>query len=178
MIETKIIPIGLLVPNKGQIKDVPANPRNIKKHRLEDLQRSIINHPDMLHLRELIVYPLKARYVVLGGNMRLEACKQIGYTEVPVKILPAETPADDLRAYVIKDNIGFGEDDHDMLSSEWDELELVKWGMEIETEAEIEVVSDEMPEGAPKLVVQHQEADKLRDKFIELQKEGYVCTLK
>lgn len=63
----------------------------------------------MLSLRELLVYPSGNKYVIIGGNMRYRAMKQLGYTECPVKVIPEDTPADRLRAYMLRDNTHFGE---------------------------------------------------------------------
>ena len=71
------------------------------------------------------------KYVVIGGNMRLRACKELGMETVPCKVLPADTPVAKLREYAIKDNNGFGEDDWDVLANEWDAEELQDWGMEL-----------------------------------------------
>ena len=101
------IPISKLLVNNGQIKDVPKNPRLIKDAKFEKLKQSIQDDPEMLELRELLVYPFEDKYVVLGGNMRLRACKELGYTEMECKVIPEDTPAKKLRAIVQKDNIGF-----------------------------------------------------------------------
>jgi hypothetical protein len=63
--------------------------------------------------------------------MRLRACLDLGYKEVPCKVLPADTPVAKLREYAIKDNNGFGEDDWDVLANEWDAEELEDWGVEL-----------------------------------------------
>lgn len=131
MSETKNIPISKLVCNTGQIDGLPKNPRYIKDYRFEALKRSIQDAPEMLALRELIVVPYNGKYVVIGGNMRLKACKEIGYAELPCKVLDENTPVEKLREYTIKDNIGFGADDMDALANEWDDNELLSFGMEL-----------------------------------------------
>lgn len=135
MSETKNIPISQIEPNKGQIEGLPKNPRFIKDARFEALKKSIEDAPEMLALRELIVYPIKGqsviKYVAICGNMRLRACQQLGYKELPCKVLPVETPVEKLREYTIKDNIGFGADDWDVLANEWDADELAEWGVEL-----------------------------------------------
>ena len=88
----------------------------------------------MLGLRELLVYPYEGKYVVIGGNMRLRACIDLGYKEVPCKVLPVETPVAKLREYTIKDNESFGQNDWDILANEWDDGELQDWGMELPTD--------------------------------------------
>lgn len=131
LLETVNIPISKLDTNTGQIEGVPANPRLIKDGKFRKLMQSIKDDPDMLSLRELIVFPLKKRFVVLGGNMRLKACTELGYKDIPCKVLhPKVTPAQ-MRAIVQKDNIGYGEFDWDMIHNEWDLDELEHWGMDV-----------------------------------------------
>lgn len=116
--------------NKGQIEGLPANPRFIKDDKYKKLVKSIQENPEMLELRELLVYPYGGKYVIIGGNMRYRACKELGYTDIPVKIIPETATVEQLRAYTIKDNNGFGEWDFDMLANEWDLSELEDWGVD------------------------------------------------
>lgn len=131
MSEIKNIPISKIETNKGQIEGLPKNPRFIKDYRFEQLKKSISDAPDMLELRELIVFPNGDKFVAVCGNMRLRACKELGFNDVPCKVLPADTPTKKLREIAIKDNTPFGNDDMDILANEWDEGELVEWGMEL-----------------------------------------------
>ena len=131
MSEIKNIPISKIETNKGQIEGLPKNPRFIKDYRFEQLKKSISDAPDMLELRELIVFPNGDKFVAVCGNMRLRACKELGFDDVPCKVLPADTPTKKLREIAIKDNTPFGTDDFDILANEWDEGELVEWGMEL-----------------------------------------------
>ena len=131
MAEQKNIDIRNLEVNKGQIEGLPKNPRFIRDERFEALKKSIEDAPEMLALRELLVYPHEGKYVVIGGNMRLRACTDIGYKEVPCKVLDPGTPVEKLREYVIKDNEAFGQTDWDILKSDWDADELTEWGMEL-----------------------------------------------
>jgi hypothetical protein len=130
MSEIKNIPISKLQCNTGQIEGLPKNPRFIKDYRFQALKKSIKDAPEMLNLRELLVFPFKDKYVVIGGNMRLKACKELGHTEIPCKILPENTPVAKLREYTMKDNNAFGETDWDALN-EWNKEELEEWGMEL-----------------------------------------------
>lgn len=135
--------------NKGQVPGLPKNPRFIKDERFKALVKSIQDAPEMLNLRELLVYPHNGKYVVIGGNMRLRACKELGYKEVPCKILDASTDVAKLREYTIKDNNAFGSTDWDLIANEWECSELEEWGMEIPDvefsgeEEEKEIVEDE-----------------------------------
>lgn len=130
--ETKKIPLSKLHLNTGQIKDVPKNPRFIKDERFAALKKSIEDDPEMLQLRELVAYDNNGELVVILGNMRYRAMKELGYKDAPVKVLPAETDAKKLRAYIQKDNIAFGQNDWDLLGNEWGIEELQDFGLECE----------------------------------------------
>lgn len=133
----ELIDISLIEVNDGQIKDVPSNPRSISTEKMEALKRSIQSLPDMLSMRELLVYPLNGKYIVLGGNMRYRACMQIGYKHVPCKVIPKETPAEKLRAIVMQDNNPYGKTDWDMIANEWDLEELKDWNIDLPTDWKI-----------------------------------------
>lgn len=143
--ETKKIPLSKLHLNTGQIKDVPKNPRFIKDERYEALKKSIEDDPEMLQLRELVAYDNNGELVVILGNMRYRAMKELGYKDAPVKVLPTETEAKKLRAYIQKDNIAFGQNDWDLLGNEWDVEELQDFGLECDfLEKEDDIDLDEM----------------------------------
>lgn len=143
--ETKQIPLSKLHLNTGQIKDVPKNPRFIKDERFAALKKSIEDDPEMLSLRELVAYDNNGEFVVILGNMRYRAMKELGYKDAPVKVLPTETEAKKLRAYIQKDNIAFGQNDWDLLGNEWDVEELQDFGLECDfLEKEDDIDLDEM----------------------------------
>jgi len=60
--------------------------------------------------------------------MRLRACKEAGLKEVPV-IYADQLTEEQKREFIIKDNVGFGEWDWDVLANEWDEVVLDSWGL-------------------------------------------------
>lgn len=142
----KNIPLSLLELNEGQLSVIdpetnrqvglPRNPRWIRDARFEALKKSIEDAPEMLDLREILVYSLSGikgkdgRYIVIGGNMRLRALRELGYAEAPCKVLDPATPMEKLREYTIKDNEGFGQNDFDILVNEWDGEELSDWGLD------------------------------------------------
>ena len=138
------IDIKRLELNKGQVEGLPKNPRFIRDERYKALVKSIEDAPEMLKLRELLVVEHGSKFVVIGGNMRLRACKELGMETVPCKVLPADTPVAKLREYAIKDNNGFGEDDWDVLANEWDAQELQDWGMELPMDWDVESSEDEI----------------------------------
>ena len=136
--EVKNLRLHELELNEGQMYGLPKNPRWIRDARYEALKKSIADAPEMLELRELLVYPLddveghEGKFIIIGGNMRYRACLELGYQEIPCKVIPLETPVKKLREFVIKDNEGFGQNDWDLLSSEWEQEELSDWGMELD----------------------------------------------
>lgn len=133
--EIMMLSIGLLEYNKGQLKGLPKNPRFFRDYRYEALKKSIEESPEMLDLREAIVYPLDGgRYIVVCGNLRLRACKELGFTEVPCKVLGIDTPMKKLREYASKDNVISGENDFDVMRNKWDCTELQGWGVEFPPE--------------------------------------------
>lgn len=138
-----MLSIGLLEYNKGQIKGLPKNPRFFRDYRYEALKKSIGESPEMLDLREAIVYPLDGgRYIVVCGNLRLRACKELGFTEVPCKVLGIDTPMKKLREYASKDNVISGENDFDVMRNSWDCTELQGWGVEFPPEKKTDAFKD------------------------------------
>lgn len=124
------IALSKLHLNSGQIEGVPKNPRFIKDERFEALKKSIEDDPEMLELREIIAYDNNGELVIVGGNMRYRAMKELGIKDAPVKILPKETTSEKIRAFIIKDNIAYGNNDWDILANEWNIEELMDWGLE------------------------------------------------
>lgn len=112
------------------IKSNPNNPRVIKDDRFAKLVTSIMEFPKMMELRPMIV---NSDMIVLGGNMRLKALKEAGYTEVPDEwVKSAESLTDEeQRRFIIADNVGFGEHDWAILAQGWDAGELEAWGLEM-----------------------------------------------
>ena len=115
----------------NSVKTNPKNPRLIKDEKFKKLVKSIQEFPDMLNKRPLIVFTdVDNKYVVLGGNMRLKACKEVGIKEIPV-IVADEWTEEQKAEFLIKDNVGFGEWDWDSLANEWDTDKLDDWGLNI-----------------------------------------------
>lgn len=146
----KNLKLSELELNSGQLEGLPKNPRFIRDERFEKLKKSIEEAPEMLALRELLVYPLDSgKFIVIGGNMRLRACKDLGYKELPCKVIAKETPVEKLREYTIKDNVAFGQEDWDVLANDWDAKELDDWGLDVwqdETQEHSAIDEDEAPE--------------------------------
>lgn len=130
--KTQNISVAKLFNNEGQIPGLKKNPRFIKDDKFALLVKSLQDDPEMLELRELIVYPLQPdHFVVIAGNMRLRAAEEIGLTFMPCKVLPNDFPIKKMEAVLIKDNSNFGQNDFDLLFSEWDTEELRSWGVDV-----------------------------------------------
>lgn len=127
----QIIKISLLTENVGQVEGLPRNPRWIKDERYMALKKSIEDAPEFLEARMLLVYPHDGKYIVIAGNMRLKACKELGFKELPCYVFKEDTPVEKLREYTIKDNVEFGNIDWDCLANEWDTQELHDWGVDV-----------------------------------------------
>ena len=91
-----IVKLSEVIPN-------PNNPRQIKDDKFKKLVESIKNFPEMLSLRPIVV---NDNMVVLGGNMRLKACKEAGLKEIPI-IKASELTDEQQKEFIIKDNVGF-----------------------------------------------------------------------
>ncbi|MGB4984170.1 MAG: ParB N-terminal domain-containing protein [Erysipelotrichaceae bacterium] len=129
--QTQLVKIKDLKNNTGQIDGLPKNPRILKDDKFIKLKKSLEDDPEMLELREVIAYDNNGELIVICGNMRLKALKELGIKEVPTKILPTETSVEKLKAYTIKDNVYFGDHDWEVLANEWDNEELEEWGLEL-----------------------------------------------
>tara|TARA_B110000908_G_scaffold94106_1_gene111562 strand:+ start:25 stop:585 length:561 start_codon:yes stop_codon:yes gene_type:complete len=116
----ELVKISKVVPNEN-------NPRFIKDYKFKKLVKSIKQFPEMLKLRPIVV---NKDMVVLGGNMRLKACKEAGLKEVYI-LKADELTEQQQREFIVKDNVGFGEWDWDILANEWDNTQLKEWGMDV-----------------------------------------------
>lgn len=111
----------------SEVKSNPNNPRIIKDDKFQKLVKSIKEFPEMLSIRPIVV---NADMVVLGGNMRLKACKEAGLKEVAI-IKAEDLTEEQQKQFIIKDNVGFGEWDWEGLANQWDENELAEWGVKL-----------------------------------------------
>ena len=112
------------------IKPNPNNPRLVKDEKFKKLVKSIEQFPEMMELRPMIV---DENNVILGGNMRYKALKELKRTEIPDSWVKRadELTDDQKRQFIIKDNVGFGEHDWDVLANEWDSELLNEWGLDV-----------------------------------------------
>jgi ParB-like chromosome segregation protein Spo0J len=163
---------------KVSIKDIkpnPNNPRLVKDDKFAKLVQSIKDFPEMLDIRPIVV---NKDMIVLGGNMRLKACKEAGLKEISI-IKAEDLTEEQQREFIIKDNVGYGEWNWSMIANEWDEEVLQHWGLEIpifkHTE-EQEDISDKIKEDFRIEVVCKDEIEQ-EQKYNKLIEMGYECRL-
>ena len=111
----------------SKVKGNPSNPRIIKNDKFKKLVKSIKEFPEMLKLRPIVV---DEDFMVLGGNMRLKASKEAGLSEVWIDIAEGLTE-EQKKEFIVKDNVGFGEWEWDLLANEWDSVQLADWGLDV-----------------------------------------------
>ena len=179
--QVQLVSINKLKNNTGQIEGLPKNPRLLKDDKFKKLVKSIQDDPEMLNLREVIAYDNNGELIVICGNMRLKACQEVGIKEIPTKILPQSTSIEKLKAYTIKDNVGFGEHNWDELANSWDVDLLTEWGLDIPNfdiaeEQEIKDLSDKLKSEFKIEIIckDEEEQEKTYNKLIE---QNYECRL-
>jgi len=89
--------------------------------------KSIKEFPEMLSVRPIVI---DENNMVLGGNMRLKACIEAGFDDVPVMYSTGWTQKQK-EEFIIKDNVGFGEWDWDVIANEWEPEQLEEWGLDL-----------------------------------------------
>ena len=126
--------LDLLEENTGQLSGLPENPRYIEPDKMERLKENITAYPEMLVWRSLLVYPLHSgKYIIIGGNQRYKALRELGHTEAPCIIMDESTSIERLKAITVLDNASFGKFDMDALANMWDEYQLSGFGVDIPT---------------------------------------------
>lgn len=111
----------------NSIKTNPDNPRIIKDYKFSKLVNSIRQFPQMLSLRPIVV---NDKNVILGGNMRYKASIEAGLKEVFI-VQADNLTEEQQKEFIIKDNVGFGEWDWDLLGNNWDNELLNDWGLDV-----------------------------------------------
>ena len=112
------------------LKELPGNPRTIKKDQFEKLKQSIKDNADYFEARPIILSDRTGELVILAGNQRYKAAKAIGLKEVPTILLPNLTEKRE-KEIIIRDNVENGDWDMDILANEWDPAELEEWGVDV-----------------------------------------------
>lgn len=144
---------------KLKLKD--DNPRFIRDAKFRELVKSIKNFPKMMELRPIVV---DDEFEVLGGNQRLKAVRQLGWTDVWV-VKASELTDSQKREFVIKDNVSFGEWNVGMLESDWSDAPLEDWGLDVPEEEKEMPIKPSREEEACSLMI-HFENEQDREMFV------------
>lgn len=184
LIQSIKVPIDLVENNTGQIPGVKENPREMTVNEFNKLKKSLKRDANMTAISELKIFPLGDKWVTIGGNMRLQAMRELGWKEVIAKPIPADTDAETLNRYILLDNANFGKWDFDKLANEWDMSLLDDCAINIPGLGELAEETDE--EKAPKNIADslmteyrleiilnsEREQEQL---YNELTAKGYIC---
>jgi hypothetical protein len=115
----------------SDIKENKQNPRVIKNNKFYKLVNSLKSFPKMMELRPIVI---DENNVALGGNMRLKALKELNYESIPnnwvIKI--DSLSEEEKKEFIIKDNIGYGEWEWNLLKSDFNLEQLDEWGLDLE----------------------------------------------
>lgn len=109
----------------NKIKANPNNPRVIKDYAFKKLVDSIKQFPEMLEKRPIVI---DENNMILGGNMRYKAALEAGLKDISV-IIADDWSENQKKEFIIKDNVGYGEWDWDVLANEWNEQQLDDWNL-------------------------------------------------
>jgi len=162
----------------NKVKGNPDNPRIIKNDKFKKLVKSIQDFPEMLKLRPIVV---DEDMMVLGGNMRLKASKDAGLKEVWIEVAEGLTE-EQKKEFIVKDNVGFGEWEWDMLGNEWDSVQLAEWGLDVwqneddEQNNEVNDISNNISEEYRVEIELNSEREQ-EQVFNELTQKGYKCRI-
>ena len=159
------------------IKPNPNNPRLVKDDKFFKLVESLKTFGDkMMPLRPMVI---DEKRILLGGNMRYKALKELNYKEVPKSWVKEakDLSEDEKREFIIKDNIGFGAWDWDILANEWGNEDLEAWGLDIYISEDIDldeffenVENEQEKEEKKKIILEFtdEEHDQVIEKFKEI----------
>jgi len=110
-----------------KLQENPDNPRLLTEDKGRKLQKSIKEFPEMLTARPIVV---NKDMTILGGNMRYKALLATGVEEIEVMIV--DWSEEKQQEFIIKDNVGYGQWDWDMLANQFDAYQLNEWALDID----------------------------------------------
>jgi hypothetical protein len=157
----------------GEVKMNPNNPRTIKDDKFKKLVKSIKEFPEMLEVRPIVV---DNDMIILGGNMRLKACISVGLTEVPI-IKFNDLDEKRKQEFIVKDNVGYGEWDFEMLKNEWDTNLLIEWGLDLPNNDDEEDNRDFNISSLFQITIDFENEDQLKENYDRLLLLGYSCKI-
>lgn len=159
--------------NINSIKENPDNPRIIKDEKFKKLVQSLKDFPDMARVRPIVV---NKDMITLGGNMRLRAMRDAGWTECFVQVV--DWPKEQQKEFIIKDNVSFGEWQWETLANEWNSKELNDWGVDSYVYEFDKYNPELMPETTYNDITKeeiHKEAKRLAEQMIKEKYKKIEC---
>lgn len=124
LIQSIVLPIDEVENNTGQVPGLNANPREITITEYKKLKNSLAKNRGFTALNELKVFPWQGKWITIGGNMRLQAMRELGWAEVIAKPLPEDIDIETLNRYILLDNASFGKWDFNALVDKWSAVDL------------------------------------------------------
>ena len=166
----------------SEIKPNPNNPRLIKDDKFKKLVKSLESFPEMMEKRPIVcVTDVDGKLYPLGGNMRLKALKELKYNDIPDSwvTMADEWTEEQRREFLIKDNVGFGEWDFEVLENEWNSEQLEEWGLDL---PEFKEYEENIPSGYDEnqkwfLNVEFENENDCQKKYEELIQQGFICKI-
>lgn len=152
--------------NINDVKLNKNNPRIIKGDKFKKLVKSIKEFPEMLEVRPIVV---DDEGIVLGGNMRLKACKEAGLNEIYI-IKFSDLSEEKKKEFIVKDNVGYGEWDFELLLKDWDKNVLLDWGLDLPKD---KMSKDILPDNIIALFIDLGDEEKQKDLYNKLIELGY-----
>lgn len=123
-----------------KLRKHPDNPRVIKDAKFFSLRDSIEQFPEMLEKRPIVV---NQEMLILGGNMRLRAAEDLGMKEIWID--QADWTEEKQKEFIIKDNTSSGEWDFNMLANEWNDKDLLNWGLDFPNPPDFKEEKEQKP---------------------------------
>lgn len=178
--EHKTLDVKDLRANKGQLVDrgIPKNPRKITKEKYNLLLQSL-DKSNLTQIRPLDVIAHMGKYVVLSGNQRLRALKELKVKEVPCNILRDDLEPETYRQIVLQANTNYGEHDDDLLANEWDATELHEWGYDLPDWETEKIEEDKSNDLEDKLILEIECKTEKELELIcnEMEERGFKCKI-
>lgn len=112
------------------LKPLENNPRYIKEEDFERLCASVQNNPELFEAQPIILSDRTGELVIIAGNQRYRAAKEVGLKEVPTVLLTGLTEQKE-KEIIIRTNVTNGKWDYDRLANDdWSIEDLGDWGVD------------------------------------------------
>jgi hypothetical protein len=112
------------------LKPFENNPRYIKEEDFERLCASVQNNPELFEAQPIILSDRTGELVIIAGNQRYRAAKEVGMKEVPTVLITGLTEQKE-KEIIIRTNVTNGKWDYDRLANDdWSIEDLGDWGVD------------------------------------------------